>query len=221
LPVCAAYPATVLPGESSQVICSCETVSSWGASAGTVSGTGATAVYSSYGAPSGVVTIQANCPSLKPSVQKVLIAVGAVPAPAAPRVASLCSISFDGADKSRPTRVDNEARACLDDVALVLSRQSDASLTLVGADAAPGAAGAKVAGQRAINVKDYLVTEKGIDASRIKTFSDETKAKQVRMFLVPEGANPDLAALTPTEDQTKAQARKPFAAKKKKQTNQQ
>ena len=44
---------------------------------------------------------------------------------------SLCSVSFER-DAKRPTRVDNEAKACLDDVALGLQRSSDAKLALVG-----------------------------------------------------------------------------------------
>ena len=35
-------------------------------------------------------------------------------------------------DAKRPERVDNEAKACLDDVALALQRSSDAKLALVG-----------------------------------------------------------------------------------------
>ena len=44
---------------------------------------------------------------------------------------SLCAVSFER-DAKRPTRVDNEAKACLDDVALALQRSSDAKLALVG-----------------------------------------------------------------------------------------
>ncbi len=35
-------------------------------------------------------------------------------------------------DKKRPTRVDNEAKACLDEVALDLQKQSDAKAVVVG-----------------------------------------------------------------------------------------
>ena len=37
-----------------------------------------------------------------------------------------------GRDKKRPTRVDNEAKACLDEVALDLQRQADAKAVVVG-----------------------------------------------------------------------------------------
>ncbi len=39
------------------------------------------------------------------------------PVPPAPTASSLCSVSFER-DAKRPTRVDNEAKACLDDIAL-------------------------------------------------------------------------------------------------------
>jgi hypothetical protein len=44
---------------------------------------------------------------------------------------ALCSITFEK-DKKRPTRVDNEAKACLDEVALDLQKQSDATAVVVG-----------------------------------------------------------------------------------------
>ena len=49
----------------------------------------------------------------------------------APEASSLCSISFER-DAKRPQRVDNEAKACLDDITLTLQRSSDAKLVLVG-----------------------------------------------------------------------------------------
>ena len=51
--------------------------------------------------------------------------------PPAPKTQALCSISFAD-DKKRPTRVDNEAKACLDQVALDLKQQADAKAVVVG-----------------------------------------------------------------------------------------
>jgi hypothetical protein len=45
------------------------------------------------------------------------------------------------------------------------------------------------AAQRAINTKDYLVTEKGIDASRIQVRSGNAGQDEVQNYLVPAGAN--------------------------------
>ena len=49
--------------------------------------------------------------------------------PSATTTSSLCSVSFER-DAKRPSRVGNEAKACLDDVALALQRSSDARLAL-------------------------------------------------------------------------------------------
>ncbi len=53
------------------------------------------------------------------------------PPPPIPHVQALCAMSFDK-DAKRPTRVDNEAKACLDQVALDLQRQADAKAVIVG-----------------------------------------------------------------------------------------
>ncbi len=61
----------------------------------------------------------------------VTVNAPAPPPPPLLRGSSLCSVNFER-DKARPTRVDNEAKACLDDIALALQRSSDAKLALVG-----------------------------------------------------------------------------------------
>ena len=110
--------------------------------------------------------------------------------------------------------MDNEAKACLDDVALSLQRSSDAKLALVGnEDAKEQAADAKeeakakrnmrsraTAAERAVNTKDYLVTEKGIDASRIMVYTGTDDAKTVTTTLVPAGATNPAASDTPVDE---------------------
>ena len=44
------------------------------------------------------------------------------------------------------------------------------------------------AAQRAVNAKDYLVTEQGIDASRISVATGSTDGQTVENYLVPSGA---------------------------------
>ena len=61
---------------------------------------------------------------------------------------SLCSVSFER-DAKRPTRVDNEAKACLDDVALALQRSSSAKLAMVGNEDAKE--------QKVDDIKDYHI----------------------------------------------------------------
>jgi hypothetical protein len=88
-------------------------------------------------------------------------------APAPPTVQKLCSITF-ATEKRRPLPVDNEAKACLDEVALEMKQQSDAKVVIVGEETPdeqnPTEANehsVDPAAQRAVNAKDYLVTEQG------------------------------------------------------------
>jgi hypothetical protein len=130
-----------------------------------------------------------------------------------------CSISFD---KKRPGRVDNEAKAALDGIAVSLQNAPDAKLVVVGESTAEektpkkGHKHAKVedlAAQRAVNVKDYLVTEKGIDASRISVATGTADSATVENYLVPAGANfaADVQGTTPVDETAvKPQARKPL-----------
>jgi hypothetical protein len=150
------------------------------------------------------------------------------PPPPAPKTQALCSISFTN-DPKRPTRVDNEAKACLDQVALDLKQQADAKAVVVGEASADEAAktakqekyGAthrrfKVedfASQRAVNAKDYLVTEQGIDASRISVATGTTAGQTAEDYLVPAGANfsTDVPGTTPVvETSVKPEVRKPL-----------
>jgi hypothetical protein len=148
-------------------------------------------------------------------------------APVAPTASSLCSVSFER-DTKRPTRVDNEAKACLDDVALALQRSSDAKLALVGNEDAKeqkiGAKSAKMkhakpssAAERAVNTKAYLVTDKGIDPSRIMLYTGTDDAKTVTTSLVPAGAtNPAAGDTVVDESAVKAAPRTPVKKAHKK-----
>ena len=78
------------------------------------------------------------------------------------------------------------------------------------------------AAERAVNTKDYLVTEKGIDASRISVATGTTDGQTVEDYLVPSGASfsDDVTGPTPVDDdrsEERWQARKPLheAAHKK------
>jgi hypothetical protein len=149
--------------------------------------------------------------------------------PPAPKTQALCSISF-ATDTKRPTRVDNEAKACLDQVALDLQQQADAKAVVVGESNAKEkettAKQQKVAlkhkkakvvvfdAQRAVNAKDYLVTEKGIDASRVSVMTGTGDGQTVEDYLVPAGATFSSDVQGPTavdESATKAEVRKPLA----------
>lgn len=202
---CTADPSTVKPGESSTITCqgvspqSRPLTYSHSASAGSINGTGNTATLSTNGAPAGTITVTSTVQDDKGQTASTTTAVNveAPPPPPAPKTQTLCSIQFNK-DKHRPARVDNEAKACLDDVALNAQQKADASLVVVG-NSAPlpehrhhtrnEMTAEKLAAQRAVNTKAYLVSEKGIDANRIQVRTGGSGQNEVENYLVPAGAN--------------------------------
>lgn len=245
---CSVSPNTIAPGGTATVTSvgvspqNLPLTYSYSATAGTVTGSGTTAEYSSAGAPTGAVGITCNVSDNKghsaTSSTNLTIVAPIIPPP--PKTQALCTISFS-TDKRRPMRVDNEAKACLDQVALDLKQQADAKAVLVGEQDSKEAAieakqqkyaehhkHAKVdmfAAQRAVNAKDYLVTEQGIDASRISVSTGTSDGQTVENYLVPAGAtfSNDVSGTTPVDETAvKPQARKPLAERhpmKKKAAN--
>jgi len=233
---CSVSPSTIKPGDQATVTSvgvspqNRPLTYSYSATAGTVTGTGTTAEYSSAGAPTGAVGITCNVSDDKnhsaTASSNLTITAPYVPPP--PKTQALCTVSFAN-DAKRPMRVDNEAKACLDQVALDLKQQTDAKAVIVGeANADENAKMAKeqakaakhkhttvdmFAAQRAVNAKDYLVTEQGIDASRISTATGATDGQTVENYLVPAGATfaNDVSGTTPVDETAvKPQVRKPL-----------
>ena len=237
---CSVNPSTIKPGDTATITSigmspqSLPLTYSYSASAGTVSGSGTTAEFSSAGAATGAVGITCNVSDDKgqSATGTTTVTILAPPAPAPlPHASALCSISFS-TDVKRPTRVDNEAKACLDQVALTLKQQTDAKVVIVGeSNAAEKADTAKkqalaakrrhvtvevYADQRAVNAKDYLVTDQGIDASRITVATGSTDGQTEENYLVPAGANfsSDVSGTTSVDESTvKSETRKPLPAR--------
>ncbi len=228
---CSANPSTVAPGDSSTITASGMSPQnrpltySYSASAGSVSGSGSTATLSTAGAAPGTITVTCNVVDDKGQTASATttVTVNAPPPPPAPETSALCSVSFER-DAKRPARVDNEAKACLDDIALKLQSASDAKLAVVGTstseEKAPPKKGRKptgdLAAERAVNTKDYLVTEKGIDASRISVYTGTDEGKTVTTTLIPAGATLSTTGLTPVDESAvKAVPRTPPAKTRK------
>ncbi len=232
---CSANPDTIKPGDTSTI--TAQAVSpqnlpltySYSASAGSIEGGGTTATFTSSGAPAGAIGITCTVADNKGhsvSANTNVTIQAPPPPPPPPQAQALCSISFS-TDTRRPTRVDNEAKACLDQVALSLKQQPDAKAIII-ADSndkekaieareqkrAAHNRHVKVedfAAQRAVNAKDYLVTDQGIDASRISTYTGTTDDQSAQDYLVPSGASIDnvVQGATPVnESEVKPQARK-------------
>lgn len=233
---CSADPSVIKPGDSSTITCTGLSPQhrpltySYSATAGAISGNGATAVFSSAGAPTGKVGITCNVLDDKTHSASantdVTIVAPALPPP--PHVQELCSASF-ARDARRPTRVNNEAKACLDQIALNLKQFPDATVVIVAdANAKEKQIAAKQERfaakhkhakieyfdrQRAVNMKDYLVEEQGIEATRISLAVGTGDDQNAQNYLVPAGANfaSDVQGTTPVDETVvKPEVRKPL-----------
>jgi hypothetical protein len=174
---------------------------------------GNTATFSANGAGAGPVTVNCSVADDKGHATSAScsLAIVAPPVHENPHVLPLCSIDF-GRDKQRPTRVDNEAKACLDAVALALQQHPDDTLLVVG-EAANTEGQGSVDAQRAVNTKNYLTTEKGIDPSRITVVTGNEGTQGVEEYLVPPGAvyTSDVQHTNAVNENTvKPQERKPL-----------
>ena len=165
---------------------------SYSATNGQVTGDGATAQLSTIGSTPGTITVLCKVSDDRgltaQATASVVIATPAPPAQAMPTMNQLCTLQFVR-DTRRPNRVDNEAKGCLDDVALNLNRDPQSKLVLVGShgEREPAAD----APERVLNAADYLVKEKGIDRGRLDLRTTTVPGQQVSTTLVPAGASFD------------------------------
>jgi hypothetical protein len=231
---CSANPTTLNAGDPSTITAAGVSPQnrpltySYSSTAGSISGNTATATLSTSGAaPGTTITVTCNVVDDKGQTasSQTAVTLNAPPPPPAPVTQSLCTITFDK-DKARPTRVDNEAKACLDDIALTAQRDTTAKLAIVG-NSEPGkvygkktelkekraaAMADKRASERAVNEKEYLVTEKGLDASNISVYTGTAGTNSDATTLIPAGATLDTTGLTPVDEaQVKAVPRKAVA----------
>jgi hypothetical protein len=207
---CSANPTTLNPGDSATITATGNSPQnrpltySYSSTAGSISGSSSTATLSTTGAAPGTITVTCNVVDDKGQTAsaQTSVSVSAPAPPPAPKASALCSLNFDR-DKKRPTRVDNEAKACLDDVALNLQRTTDAKLAIVGNEDAKEMKSKreeKYAAERAFNAKEYLVKEKAIDGSRISLYTGTTDAKTDTTTLIPSGATLDTTGITPVDE---------------------
>jgi hypothetical protein len=201
---CSANPSTILPGGVVMITAAARSPQnrslnySYGTSAGQITGTGASATLAAADVPPGTINVACNVvDDMGKSASATTIVTVAVPppppAPPAPVAHALCSVSFER-DRKRPVRVDNEAKGCLDDIALEMNRESTAVLMVVGKHDPKEKPDA--AAERTLNVKLYLTQEKGIDANRIELRTGETSGRTVDNVLVPPGATWDAGTTT-------------------------
>ena len=174
---------------------------SFSASSGVITGSGNTANLTTAGIAAGAIIVTGNLVddmgNTATQTTTVNVVGAAVVTAAATR--SLGAITFDR-DTKRPARVDNEAKAILDDVALTFQRDPQATLAVIGNASSNEPHGTELAAQRAVNTKAYLVAEKGIDATRITVYTGPDNAKKVTVVEIPVGASLDSSGLTPVDE---------------------
>jgi hypothetical protein len=198
---CLATPSIVNSGDSSTITATGISPQnrpltySYSADSGSVSGSGTTATLATAGAARGAITVTCSVADDKGQTASstVLVRVNVLSSPA---TSELCALSF-ARDVRRPSRVDNEAKACLDQVALSLQGNSDAKLALIGNAAGNEKGGSTLAAQRAVNARVYLVSEKGIDSARIAVYTGSQDGKSVTTVLIPAGATFDSTGAAP------------------------
>jgi hypothetical protein len=216
---CLSSPSTIKPGDKSTITATGVSPQNrpltynYSAATGTISAAGTSAIFDSTGAPTGAagITCKVSDDKGQTAFSNISVMITAPYVSPAPKTQALCSISFD-MDQTRSTRVDNVAKACLDEVALELQNHADAKAVLVGEATAEEKSQEKggrakvedFAAQRAVNAKDYLVTEKGIDASRISVATGNTDGQTVEDYLVSAGAtfSNDVQGTTPVDEST-------------------
>jgi len=215
---CSANPGTVQGGSPSTITTTATspdnaqiTGITYTASTGTISGTGNTATLDTAGAAAGPITITATATDARNLSGSGTCTVNVEVPPPPPTCSKINSIQFP--DLKRPWRVDNTAKAILDDVASRLKADPNAKIVIVGyadGEKAPMEGTGKkrhrmdLAAQRAVNAKAYLVQEQGIDPSRIGVRTGTGQQKVADIIWVPQGADEnkcaDLQNTTPVDE---------------------
>ncbi len=189
---CGASPTTVRSGEPSTITAQATSPDnrpltySWTASAGRITGAEATATLDTAGAPAGPITVTGTVSDDRGLTANCTSTVTVEVPPPPPQASKIGEIVFP--NKQKPWRVDNTAKAILDDVALRMQREPDAKLVVVGYFEPTEKGGVKLAQERAVNSKAYLTDEKGLDPNRIEVRTGTAGGNRAEFYLVPPGA---------------------------------
>lgn len=187
---CTANPATVEAGGTSAINCQVSSPdnrpvsTAFQASAGSIEEQDSRAMLTTTGLSAGTVTVTATATDDRNLSSQARVMVNVEVPPPAPEPSKLNEIAF----RRNSARVDNRAKAVLDDVALRLEREPDAKAILVGYATQNERGADRLGLQRAQNAARYLTEEKGIDANRLETRSATDSESKVEIWLVPAGA---------------------------------
>lgn len=223
---CSANPTTVRSGDPSTITCEGNSPDNrpltynCTSTGGRLTMNGPGATLDTAGAAAGPITVNCTVTDDRGLNASTSTSVNVEVPPPPPQASKLNEIVFP--NKQKPARVDNTAKAVLDDVALRLQREPDAKAVIVGyfdPAEAPLAKRARIkdlAAQRAVNTKEYLVTDKGIDPSRIEVRTGTAGGNRAEIYLVPAGATFNVENTTPVSETVKPQIEKKRPAAKPK-----
>jgi outer membrane protein OmpA-like peptidoglycan-associated protein len=171
---------------------------------GQVQGTGATVRIDTTGMQPGNYTVHVRVTDdrgLMSSEAAAQFAVDAPPPPPPPPVVSKLDECLFARNSAR---VDNVCKAKLDNVALRLQNEADATLAIVGYSESNETNAGQLATNRANNVRTYLTQDKGIGAGRLDvrtgTGAVGAEYRRVDLHLVPRGATFTGASVFPPVD---------------------
>jgi len=215
---CSVNPSTVQSGSPSTITATATSpdnsqISNYAytSTGGKISGTGTTATLDTAGLQAGPVTVTVTATDARNLSGSGSCTVNVEVPPPPPTCSKANSIQFP--DVKRPWRVDNTAKAILDDVASRLKADPNAKIVVVGyadGEKAPMEGKGKkrhamnLAAQRAVNAKAYLVQQQGIDPSRVEVRQGTGQQKVADIIWVPQGADEnacaDLQNTTPVDE---------------------
>jgi hypothetical protein len=214
---CAISPTTVKPGDPATLTVSAESpinsplTYAYSATAGSISGSGNTATLSTTGAAAGSpITTTATVTDghgLTATCEATLNVAPLPPPQVVQETTRVGECSFNNSNKAG--RVDNECKATLDQVALLIQQEPNNTYVIVGyAEDEETVKMTQLAGQRAVNVKYYLTQGEGgqrIDPSLLQVKAGSEKTKMIRIYKVPSGST--LAEETTVVDETQVQGK--------------
>jgi hypothetical protein len=122
--------------------------------------------------------------------------------------------------KIRPGRVDNECKATLDQVALLIQKEPNNTFVIVGfAEDEETVKMTQLAGQRAVNVKYYFTQGEGgqqIDPSLLQVKTGSEKSRKIRIYKVPPGGKVPEEVIAVDETQVQGMSRNAPASRHRK-----
>jgi len=171
---------------------------------GQVQGTGANVRIDTTGMQPGNYTVHVQATDDRGLMSNEATAQFAVDAPPPPPPPPVVSKLDECLFARNSARVDNVCKAKLDNVALRLQSEADATLAIVGYSESNETNAAQLATNRANNVRTYLTQDKGIGAGRLDvrtgTGAVGAEYRRVDLHLVPRGATFTGASVFPPVD---------------------